>query len=131
MCVSVSLTATLSSTPVLPPQLEELSITAEEHVGAWAVGIEALPKEWAGLRVLRRLELRGHSMLHVLPPWLADLPALVHLDIGVCRNNDISILPQMTRLRTLSLQVRRGSGGGLGGLQCFCACLGTLEERGR
>lgn len=46
-------------------QLEELSLTGEEHVNAWAVGVEAIPEEWRALRCLSTLQLRGHTMLLV------------------------------------------------------------------
>ena len=46
-------------------QLQELSITGEEHMGSWAVGIDSIPKSWAALTNLRKLELRGHVLLQV------------------------------------------------------------------
>ena len=53
-------------------QLEELSLTGEEHVNAWAVGAESVPDEWKALKNLRTLQLRGHTMLLVsaLPVFL-------------------------------------------------------------
>ena len=49
----------------VPMQLEELSITGEEHVNAWAVGLDAIPEQWTSLVSLRTLQLRGHTMLLV------------------------------------------------------------------
>ena len=40
-----------------------------------------------------------------LPSFLAALP-LTHLDVSACRNTDLSVVADMTRLATLSLQVR-------------------------
>ena len=65
-----------------------------------------LLQEWAVLTSLRKLELRGHSMLLVLPPFMADLPALRHLDVGCCRHLQLEGVGSLTRLEVLSLQVR-------------------------
>eukprot|EP00891_Asterochloris_glomerata_P003742 jgi/Astpho2/3742/Aster-x1169 len=78
-------------------QLEELAITAEDTLGSWS--------EWAALTSLRKLELRGHSMLLVLPRFLADLPALRHLDVGCCRHLQLEGVGSLTRLEVLSLQL--------------------------
>lgn len=87
--------------------LEELSITAEETMGAWAVGMDAVPEAWTALTKLKRVELRGHTALASLPGWLADLPALEHLDIAGCVTADVSVVSRCTRLRVLSLQSAR------------------------
>ena len=46
---------------VLCMQLERLSISGEEHMGAWAVGIDTIPQAWSRLTALTSLELRGHQ----------------------------------------------------------------------
>ncbi|CAL8465073.1 g4608 [Coccomyxa elongata] len=84
-------------------QLEELSLTGEEHVNAWAVGVEAIPEEWRALRCLRTLQLRGHTMLLSLPQWLAELP-VTNLDVSFCRVCNVSVVSEMTTLTVLSLQ---------------------------
>ena len=68
--------------------------------------LHALLQELAVLTSLRKLELRGHSMLLVLPRFLADLPALRHLDVGCCRHLQLEGVGSLTRLEVLSLQVR-------------------------
>ena len=40
-----------------------------------------------------------------LPSFLTTLP-LTHLDVSACRNTDLSVVADMTRLATLSLQAR-------------------------
>ncbi|KAK9823301.1 hypothetical protein WJX72_001754 [[Myrmecia] bisecta] len=84
-------------------QLEELCISGEEHAGAWAVGIDVIPKAWINLKHLRKLELRGHTMLAMLPPVLADMQ-LTHLDVSLCRNADLSVISSMRTLQVLALQ---------------------------
>jgi hypothetical protein len=87
--------------------LEELALTAEEQMGAWAVGADALPPAWRALTRLRRLELRGHAALTALPDWLAELPALEHLDVAGCGAADVSAVSRCVGLRVLSLQSAR------------------------
>lgn len=54
-------------------QLEELSLTGEEHVNAWTVGIECVPVQWEKLTKLKSLQLRGHNLLSVRRPLRASL----------------------------------------------------------
>lgn len=42
--------------------------------------------------------------VQALPSFLTALP-LTHLDVSACRNTDLSVVADMTRLATLSLQV--------------------------
>jgi hypothetical protein len=49
----------------LHAQLEELSLTGEEHVNAWSVGIDGLPMQWSKLKRLKSLQLRGHNLIAV------------------------------------------------------------------
>ena len=81
--------------------------------------LPVLLQEWAALTSLRKLELRGHSMLLVLPRFLAALPALRHLDVGCCRHLQLEGVGSLTRLEVLSLQVRVA-------WDCGCSDLGGL-----
>ncbi|DBA80730.1 hypothetical protein WJX77_008398 [Trebouxia sp. C0004] len=83
-------------------QLEELNITGEQSNDNWHVGLDCIPDEWAGMTRLTKLELRGHSLLNVLPGFLARLP-LRHLDLGNCRHLNLDVIPAMTQLEVLSL----------------------------
>ncbi|DBA87081.1 hypothetical protein WJX79_000451 [Trebouxia sp. C0005] len=83
-------------------QLEELNITGEQSNDNWHVGLDCIPDEWAGMTRLTKLELRGHSLLNVLPGFLARLP-LRHLDLGNCRHLNFDVIPAMTQLEVLSL----------------------------
>ena len=49
--------------------------------------------------------LEGDVREQALPSFLTALP-LTHLDVSACRNTDLSVVADMTRLATLSLQVR-------------------------
>ncbi|KAL3155844.1 hypothetical protein ABBQ32_012854 [Trebouxia sp. C0010 RCD-2024] len=84
------------------PQLEELSITGEQSNDNWHVGLDCIPEEWAALTNLTKLELRGHSLLNVLPAFLAQLP-LRHLDLGSCRHLNLAVIPTLIQLEVLSL----------------------------
>ena len=55
---------------------------------------------------LRGLELRGHSRLQDIPPWLSQLPALECLDVSYCRTLSCRNVCAMPRLRVLAMQVR-------------------------
>jgi hypothetical protein len=94
--------------------LRELTITAEETMGAWAVGMDAVPAAWRSLTKLARLELRGHTALASLPGWLADLPALTHLDVAGCGACDVSVVGAcvVVRVRRGRGWVRQGGGEG-------------------
>ncbi|KAK9784699.1 hypothetical protein WJX73_004775 [Symbiochloris irregularis] len=84
-------------------QLEELSVTAEDSEHAWLVGMDAVPKQWAALKRLRKLELRGHRLLITLPGFLTAMP-LTHLDVSFCKALDLSCLHLFTSLQVLALQ---------------------------
>ncbi|KAG2492342.1 hypothetical protein HYH03_009291 [Edaphochlamys debaryana] len=86
-------------------QLEGLALTGEGYRnGDWAVGLQGLPPAWSRLTSLTRLELRGHQQLPELPPWLAGLPRLAHLDVSGCCALALGPLPGLTRLEVLVLQ---------------------------
>lgn len=48
-------------------QLESLTISGEEVEESLRVGVEGIPRQWAALTSLTKLELRGHSLLGRLP----------------------------------------------------------------
>ena len=105
-----------AQTPCLCRNFSEHSLEAAPaqplHAGCRLFTLGSAPllpvllQEWAALTSLRKLELRGHSMLLVLPRFLADLPALRHLDVGCCRHLQLEGVGSLTRLEVLSLQVR-------------------------
>ncbi|GLC61484.1 hypothetical protein PLESTB_001761600 [Pleodorina starrii] len=94
-------------------KLESLTLTGDEFRSDWGVGLEAIPASWSRLTALTRLELRGHSLLPELPPWLAaggkpdprsGMPGLRHLDISGCGALELAPLTRLTGLHVLVLQ---------------------------
>ena len=85
-------------------QLTELSLTLEQHSSNWLIGLEKIPPTWANLVSLRHLTLRGHGQLVQLPQFLAKLQ-LDYLDVSNCRLLSFELLPSLTSLETLCLQV--------------------------
>eukprot|EP00798_Chlamydomonas_sp_ICE-L_P005104 gene5104-34904_t len=88
-------------------QLEHLSIIVEERTASgqqWIVGMDLIPPAWAALSSLTSLELRGHQLLDVIPPWLKDLPSLRMLDLSNNPAIQLDGLPCLTQLEVLVLQ---------------------------
>ena len=85
-------------------QLTELSLTLEQHSSNWLIGLEKIPATWLNLVSLRHLTLRGHGQLTSLPQFLAKLQ-LNYLDVSNCKMLGFELLPSLTSLETLCLQV--------------------------
>ena len=85
-------------------QLTELSLTLEQHSSNWLIGLEKIPSTWANLVSLRHLTLRGHGQLTTLPHFLTKLQ-LNYLDVSNCKLLSFELLPSLTSLETLCLQV--------------------------
>lgn len=98
--------------------LQQLCISAAQGQGqgmSFMCGVDAVPDSWSNLKDLRQLELRGHALLEVLPPWLPGaMPQLEALDVTGCSRLDPSCLAAFTQLQTLAMQVGRVGGGGEG-----------------
>lgn len=84
-------------------QLQELAINSEAPDN-YSPGLAAIPRPWAQLQALTRLELRGHRMLLALPSWLPGL-GLLHLDVSCCPQMDLQSVGSFHSLQTLALQV--------------------------
>jgi hypothetical protein len=91
-------------------QLEHLSISGEEQMGAaWVTGLDAIPGAWSSLTRLTSLELRCHGLLEALPAFMEALP-LRRLDVSMSRALSLDIIPRLTGLEALVLQVGCASG---------------------
>lgn len=74
--------------------------------------MDTIPDAWSRLTALTSLELRGHQLLDVLPPWLTGMSALRKLDVSGNAAISLSLVPQLTQLRVLVLQASACAGGG-------------------
>ncbi len=70
----------LETSSCMPAQLEELTLGVAPSTNEWGLigpvamtyssATHTLPETWAGLQRLRRMALRGHTLLRALPDWL-------------------------------------------------------------